>query len=69
MSPHHQDPFHAVKAFNDTGAKVLIPFHYGTFDSADEPMGEPPQILSRLAEEGKVKNLLKILSLGEVFRF
>jgi L-ascorbate metabolism protein UlaG (beta-lactamase superfamily) len=67
MSPHHQDPRHALKASHDTRAKVFIPFHYGTFDSADEPMGEPEQILNRLAEEGEVKNQLKILKLGEMY--
>jgi len=67
MSPHHQDPDHALKAFHDVGAETFIPFHYGTFDSADEPMGEPEQILSRLATEGKIKNKLKILKLGESY--
>jgi L-ascorbate metabolism protein UlaG (beta-lactamase superfamily) len=67
MSPHHQDPDHAVQAFHDVGAKTFIPFHYGTFDSADEPMSEPEQILSRLQEVGKIKNALKILKLGQVF--
>jgi L-ascorbate metabolism protein UlaG (beta-lactamase superfamily) len=67
MSPHHQDPYHALKAFHDVGAKTLIPFHYGTFDSADEPMGEPEQILNTLHEEGKIGKPVKILKLGEVF--
>lgn len=67
MSPHHQDPHHAMKAFHATGAKVFIPFHYGTFDLADEPMGEPEEILIRLAGEGKIKNQLKILKLGEMY--
>lgn len=67
MSPHHQDPHHALKAFHDVAAKTFIPFHYGTFDSADEPMGEPEQILTTFKEEGKVRNELKILKLGEVF--
>ena len=67
MSPHHQDPHRAVQAFHDVGAKTFIPFHYGTFDSADEPMGEPEQILTRLKEEGQVKNQVKILNPGEVF--
>lgn len=67
MSPHHQDPHHAMQAFLDVGAKTLIPFHYGTFDSADEPMGEPEQLLSKLADEGELNNQLKILKLGEVY--
>lgn len=67
MGQHHQDPYHAVDAFHATGAKTCIPFHYGTFDSADEPMGEPEQVLSRLNAEGKIKNKLTCLKLGEMF--
>ena len=67
MSPHHQDPYYALKAFHDVGAETFIPFHYGTFDSADEPMGEPEQILSRLEREGEVKKRLTILKLGEMY--
>lgn len=67
MSPNHQDPYHAAKAFNETGAKTFIPFHYGTFDSADEPMGEPEKILTTLDAEGKINNKLKLLKLGEPF--
>lgn len=66
MSPHHQDPYDAVHAFYATGAKTFIPFHYGTFDSADEPMGEPEQIFNILAGNGKIRrDQLKILKLGE----
>lgn len=67
MSPHHQDPYNAVDAFHATGAKAFIPFHYGTFDSADEPMGEPEQIFNSLNTEGKINNQLKLLKLGEPF--
>jgi L-ascorbate metabolism protein UlaG (beta-lactamase superfamily) len=67
MGPMHQDPYDAVKAFHATRAKTFIPFHYGTFDSADEPLGEPEQILNKLNLEGKIENTLKILKLGEVF--
>ena len=35
MGPLHQNPYDAVQAFQATGAKTFIPFHYGTFDSAD----------------------------------
>jgi L-ascorbate metabolism protein UlaG (beta-lactamase superfamily) len=67
MSPNHQDPYDAVKAFNDTGAKTLIPFHYGTFDAGDEPLSEPEKILSELDAAGKINNQLKFLMLGETF--
>lgn len=67
MGPNHQDPSDAVKAFHATGAKTLIPFHYGTFDAADEPMGEPEQILNTLNREGRINGHLRILKLGEVY--
>ena len=62
-----RQPYDAVKAFHATGAKTLIPFHYGTFDAADERMGVPEQILNTLNLEGKIDGELKILKLGEVF--
>ena len=68
MGQHHQDPYKALDAFHATGAKVFIPFHYGTFDSGDEPMGEPEKVLNKLNEEGKIKNTLKLLKLGEKFQ-
>jgi L-ascorbate metabolism protein UlaG (beta-lactamase superfamily) len=67
MSPMHQDPYDAVKAFHATRARTLIPFHYGTFDLSDEPLSEPEQILNKLDAEGKINNALKILKLGETF--
>lgn len=67
MGQHHQDPYDAVHAFNALGAGTMIPFHYGTFDSADEPMGEPETILRRLDKTGAINGSLKILELGEVF--
>jgi L-ascorbate metabolism protein UlaG (beta-lactamase superfamily) len=67
MAPNHQDPEHAVQAFNDTKAKTMIPFHYGTFDQADEPLSEPEKILNQLVAEKKVNQTLKIMKLGEVF--
>ena len=59
--------YNAVKAFHATGAKTLVPFHYGRFDAADEPIGEPEQILTTLNREGKIDGRLKMLKLGEVF--
>lgn len=67
MGQHHQDPNKAVDAFHAINAKTFIPFHYGTFDSADEPMGEPEQVLTELARNGKIKNELRFLKLGEPF--
>lgn len=67
MGQHHQDPYQAVDAFHATQAKTLIPFHYGTFDAADEPMSEPEKIFNTLHAEDKINNQLKLLKLGETF--
>lgn len=67
MGQHHQDPYDAVKAFNAMGAQTMIPFHYGTFDSADEPIGEPEIILNALYKKGHLNGHLRVLELGEAF--
>lgn len=67
MAPMHQNSYDVLNAFVATRAKIFIPFHYGTFDLADEPLGEPEQILNQLKAEGKIENDLNILKLGEVF--
>lgn len=69
MSANHQDPQHAIKAFVETKAKALIPFHYGTFDSADEPPSEPEKLLQQSAEELKIGHQLKIVNLGQEYNF
>jgi L-ascorbate metabolism protein UlaG (beta-lactamase superfamily) len=66
MSANHQDPEHAVQAFNDTKAKMMIPFHYGTFDLSDEPLSEPENILKKLEADNKITQQLKIVKIGEV---
>jgi len=43
----------------------MIPFHYGTFDMADEPLSEPETLLSKLVEGNKVKNQLKTVKIGD----
>ncbi len=64
MSTSHKNPAEAVKAFNDTGAKVFIPMHIGTFDLSDEPLSEPFRLLKNYEEELKINGELKILDIG-----
>jgi len=45
----------------------MIPFHYVTFDSADEPMGEPEFILNKFNLEAAINGRFKILELKEMF--
>lgn len=65
MKDVHTNPQEAVQIFHDLKAKTLIPMHYGTFDLADEPLGEPLQILHQLHSEGKINGALKTLIPGE----
>ena len=67
MHPNHVSPQDAVKGFNDTGAEIFIPMHYGTFDISDEPVGEPLRIVQQLELENKIRGKLKVLGLGESF--
>ena len=69
MAPNHQSPQDALQAFKDSRAKVFVPFHYGTFDAADEPLGEPETILKNQQKEGKIGEELRILKLGEPLFF
>jgi L-ascorbate metabolism protein UlaG (beta-lactamase superfamily) len=50
MSSVHVDPPQAAQAFLDLRARVFVPIHWGTFDLADEPMDQPPQLLLAAAD-------------------
>lgn len=66
MKTSHTSPTDAVQAFNDMGAKNFIPMHYGTFDLADEPLGEPLREVKRLKQENILKGNLLTPVIGEV---
>jgi L-ascorbate metabolism protein UlaG (beta-lactamase superfamily) len=66
MLRQHMDPEQAVQAFEDLGARVLVPIHWGTFKLADEPLDEPPRRL----EAERVRRAIpdervRILAVGE----
>lgn len=46
----HMDPQQAYRAFEDLGAKRLLPVHWGTFRLSHEPVDEPPAELRRHLE-------------------
>lgn len=66
MKTSHTSPEDAVHAFNDMGAKTFIPMHYGTYDLADEPIGEPLREIKRLKQEQILKGNLITPHIGEV---
>ena len=57
-------PDEALKAFQDAGAKWLVPMHYGSFKLSFEPMDEPPRMLQELAQHHRVADRLRILEEG-----
>lgn len=66
MRPNHISPYDALTASHDLKAGVTIPMHYGTFDLADEPLHDPPQVFR--AEARKRGVAVEIPALGEVVR-
>ena len=60
----HMGPDEALKAFQDIGAKCLVPMHYGTFRLSFEAMDEPPRWLRQLAHEGGLSDKVRILDEG-----
>ena len=42
----HTNPEEAVRGFVETGARVMVPMHYGTFKLGREPMDEPVRRLT-----------------------
>ncbi len=65
MKDVHTGPHAALQAFHDLKAKTFVPMHYGTFDLADEPLGEPYRILKTLETENQIKGELKMIAVGE----
>lgn len=65
----HTSPEEAVQGFHELGGKTFIPMHYGTYDLSDEPAGEPIRILEKMELSGHIPGDLKILAVGEVYRW
>ena len=62
----HSTPEEAVQAFEDLRASVLIGIHWGTFDLAEEPLGEPPvRMLAEARRRGLPESRAWILQVGE----
>lgn len=66
MASEHMNPEEAFEAFNDLGGKLFIPMHYGTYDLADEPMGEPIARLRELASLSHQADKIMELPIGKV---
>jgi L-ascorbate metabolism protein UlaG (beta-lactamase superfamily) len=66
MGQSHLSPIDGIKAFHNTQAKYLIPMHYGTFDLADEPVGDPIRVLKKEQEKQHVNGEILYVCAGEV---
>jgi len=68
MQGFHMNPNEALEAFLDTGARHMVPIHFGTFRLSAEKLKEPVESLSRLAIERELGERVHILNSGETFK-
>jgi N-acyl-phosphatidylethanolamine-hydrolysing phospholipase D len=69
MAHQHMNPEETCQAFEDLGARYLLPMHWGTFDLTDEPLGLPPQVLRQVVyRRGLATDRVPSLSIGGRFR-
>ena len=69
MEANHNNPADAVKGFIDSGARYLIPMHYGTFDLSDEPPSQPLRQLMEEAERNGITDKVRPLAINESIVF
>ena len=62
----HTTPEDAVQASEDLRASVLLGIHWGTFDLAEEPLGEPPvRMVAEARRRGLPESRAWIFKVGE----
>jgi L-ascorbate metabolism protein UlaG (beta-lactamase superfamily) len=61
----HMSPLDAVHAFEDLGAKLLVPIGYGSFPMGYEPDDEPLAWLGQLCRERGLSDRLVVLRPGD----
>jgi L-ascorbate metabolism protein UlaG (beta-lactamase superfamily) len=64
----HTNPEEAVRGLIDTGAKWMVPMHYGTFRLGRKPMEEPLQRLRAEAARLGIEDRVRIVAEGETLR-
>ena len=66
MKRVHTDPAEALQAFEDLGAKIMIPIHHDTFFQGLEPeVGYAKKLMQTLIEERGLQDRVKLLAAGE----
>jgi L-ascorbate metabolism protein UlaG (beta-lactamase superfamily) len=63
---NHANPEQVWEMFQESGARYLIPIHWGTFRLSKEPMDEPVSRLIR--DAGPDSDRIVIRNIGEVFQ-
>lgn len=61
----HMNPEQALQAFEELGAEVMVPMHYGTFRLTYEPLDEPLARLVSCARKAGVLHKVVVLSEGQ----
>ncbi len=68
MRERHMTPAEAITAFEDTGAKSMVPIHFGTFRLSMENPEAPEKWLRTILEERpELKERVHILAVGETY--
>ena len=70
MQPMHMNPDEAVRAHLDTGARVSVGMHFGTFQLTDEAIDEPLRALDAARTRHDVAlDAFRVLDFGETCVF
>jgi L-ascorbate metabolism protein UlaG (beta-lactamase superfamily) len=64
---NHASPEEALKMFLESGAKFLVPIHWGTFILSHEPLAEPLERLKMETKRLGIEDRVIILKHGESF--
>ncbi|MCB2192692.1 MAG: MBL fold metallo-hydrolase [Deltaproteobacteria bacterium] len=54
LRPRHMNPIDALEAFGQSGAKRMVPVHWGTFTLCNEPLGLSQELLKKALHEDPV---------------
>jgi N-acyl-phosphatidylethanolamine-hydrolysing phospholipase D len=66
MKHVHTDPAEALQAFEDLGARIMVPIHHETFFQGLEPeVGYAKKLLRALVEERGLQDRVRLLAIGE----
>ena len=65
----HMNPEEALQAFQDLGAKQMVPMHYGSFRLSFEPPEEPLERLLTAAKKRGIEDRISVMIEGQPLVF